>query len=794
MKTGFDNEKYLKTQSEHIRERIAKFGDKLYLEFGGKLYDDYHASRVLPGFEPDSKLRMLMQLSDQAEIVIVISAKDIDRKKIRGDIGITYDEDVLRLKQLFEDKGLYVSSVVVTHFTGQESALKFKERMTRRNINVYMHYFIEGYPSNIPLIVSDDGFGRNEYVRTTRPLIVVTAPGPGSGKMATCLSQLYHENKRGVKAGYAKFETFPIWNIPLKHPINLAYEAATADLDDVNMIDPFHLEAYGETTVNYNRDIEIFPVLNAMFEEIYGKSPYKSPTDMGVNMAGNCIIDDEVCCEASKQEIIRRYYTTLNRVVEEKANESEVLKIEFLMKQAGITTDDRKVTVAANDRAEKLGVPTAAIELETGEVITSKTTDLLGASAALLLNALKYLGGVDHDTHLISPEAIEPIAELKVRFLGGKNPRLHTDEVLIALSIASISDENAKVALSQIPKLKGLQAHTSVMLSPADIRTFKRLGVEVTSEPVKTVKKKSRPVLVIMAAGMGSRYGGLKQIDTVDDENDRIIDFSIYDAKRAGFKKVIFIIKKENLELFREAVGDSVSKYMEVEYVFQELDDIPEGEQVYPERSKPYGTAHAVRSARNVVNGPFAVINADDFYGREAFRKIYDFLEGSNDEQGNYCMVAYKLVNTLTMNGSVSRGIISVDENENLVDIEERSKVIKTAEGAAYTENDTDYISIPEETLTSMNMWGFTADFLEELDKAFTVFYKETLPKNVEKAECYLPFVVGDMIEEGRARVKVLSSSDRWFGVTYREDKEYVREKIAALKEEGVYPKELWKE
>ncbi len=490
MKTGFDNEKYLKTQSEHIRERIGKFGDKLYLEFGGKLYDDYHASRVLPGFEPDSKLRMLMQLSDQAEIVIVISAMDIDHKKIRGDIGITYDEDVLRLKQLFEDKGLYVSSVVVTHFTGQETAKKFKERMERRNINVYMHYFIEGYPSNIPLIVSDDGFGKNDYVKTTRPLVVVTAPGPGSGKMATCLSQLYHENKRGIKAGYAKFETFPIWNIPLKHPINLAYEAATADLDDVNMIDPFHLEAYGKTTVNYNRDIEIFPVLNAIFGEIYGQSPYKSPTDMGVNMVGNCITDDDVCCEASKQEIIRRYYTTLGRVVEEKANESEVLKIELLMKQAGITTDDRKVTVAAKERAEKLGVPTAAIELESGDIITSKTTDLLGASAALLLNALKYLGGIDHDTHLISPEAIEPIAQLKVKYLGGKNPRLHTDEVLIALSIASISDENAKVALAQIPKLKGLQAHTSVMLSPADIRTFKRLGIDVTSDPVRSVKKK----------------------------------------------------------------------------------------------------------------------------------------------------------------------------------------------------------------------------------------------------------------------------------------------------------------
>ena len=793
MKIGFDNDKYLKMQSEHIRERIGEFGDKLYLEFGGKLYDDYHASRVLPGFEPDSKLRMLMQLSDQAEIVIVISAMDIDRKKIRGDIGITYDEDVLRLKQLFEDKGLYVSSVVVTHFTGQETAKKFKERMEKRKINVYMHYFIEGYPSNISYIMSDEGFGKNDYIKTTRPLVVVTAPGPGSGKMATCLSQLYHENKLGIKAGYAKFETFPIWNIPLKHPINLAYEAATADLDDVNMIDPFHLEAYGVTTVNYNRDIEIFPVLNSMIEEIYGESPYKSPTDMGVNMVGNCIIDDEVCCEASKQEIIRRYYATLGRVVEEKANESEVLKIEFLMKQAGISTDDRKVTVAANARADKLGVPTAAIELESGEVITSKTTDLLGASAALLLNALKYLGGIDHDTHLISPEAIEPIAELKVKFLGGKNPRLHTDEVLIALSIASISDKNAKVALSQIPKLKGLQAHTSVMLSPADIRTFKRLGVEVTSNPVRTVtRKKDKPVLVIMAAGMGSRYGGLKQIDTVSDENDKIIDFSIYDAHRAGFEKVIFIIKKENHELFKEAIGNAVSGHMEVEYVFQELTDIPEGEQLYPERTKPYGTAHAVRSIRNVVNGPFAVINADDFYGRESFEKIYDHLEKVRDTEANYCMVGYKLGNTLTENGSVSRGICDVDENGHLVDIIERTSIIKTDDGAAYTENDKDYISISEESITSMNMWGFTADFLEELDREFTRFYKEDLPKNIAKAECYLPFVVDGMIKSGKATVTVLESSDRWFGVTYKEDKEYVRERIADLKAQGVYPKYLW--
>lgn len=480
---GFDNEKYLKMQSEHIEERINKFGDKLYLEFGGKLFDDFHASRVLPGFEPDSKLRMLMQLSDRAEIVIVINAADIEKNKMRGDLGITYDEDVQRLMKEFENHGLYVGSVVLTHYAGQVGAVAFKEKLEKENVKVYLHYTIEGYPANIPLIVSDEGFGKNEYIETTRPLVVITAPGPGSGKMATCLSQLYHDNKRGIKAGYAKYETFPIWNIPLKHPINLAYEAATADLNDVNMIDPFHLEAYGETTVNYNRDIEIFPVLNAIFEGIYGENPYKSPTDMGVNMAGNCIIDDEACKEASHMEIIRRYYTARNEIVKGKAKENEVYKIELLMKQAKISTDDRKVTVAAKQREEELGVPTAAIELADGTMITSKTTDLLGASAALLLNALKYLGEVEHDTHLISPEAIGPIQELKTRYLGGKNPRLHTDEVLIALSISALTDENAKKALEQLPKLKGCQVHTSVMLSDVDIKIFKKLGVDLTSEP-----------------------------------------------------------------------------------------------------------------------------------------------------------------------------------------------------------------------------------------------------------------------------------------------------------------------
>ncbi len=490
MKTGFDNEKYLKMQSEHIKERISQFGDKLYLEFGGKLFDDYHASRVLPGFAPDSKLRMLMQLSDYAEIVIVINAADIEKNKVRGDLGITYDVDVLRLRDEFQQKGLYVGSVVITHYSGQNSANQFKAKLEKKNIKVYLHYTIEDYPSNIPLIVSSDGFGKNDYIKTSRPLVVITAPGPGSGKMATCLSQLYHDNLCGIKAGYAKFETFPIWNIPLKHPINLAYEAATADLNDVNMIDPFHLEAYGVTAVNYNRDIEIFPVLNAIFEGIYGENPYKSPTDMGVNMAGKCIIDDEACCEASRMEIIRRYYAALNKMVQDDTPGNELYKIELLMKQEKISADDRKVTLACKQRAEKLGVPTAAIELSDQQIITSKTSDFLGASAALLLNALKHLAGIDHDVKLIKPEAIAPIQDLKVRYLGGKNPRLHTDEVLIALSLAACSDDNARLAMEQLPHLKGCQVHTSVMLSEVDVKIFKKLGVDLTSEPVQTSRKK----------------------------------------------------------------------------------------------------------------------------------------------------------------------------------------------------------------------------------------------------------------------------------------------------------------
>ena len=489
MKIGFDNDKYLKMQSEYIKERRGKFGDKLYLEFGGKLMDDFHASRVLPGFEPDSKLKMLLQMADEAEVVIVIGADAIEKNKKREDLGITYDKDVLRLIEEYRSYGLYVGSVVVTKYAGQSSADVFKEKLEKKNIKVYKHYIIEGYPTNVSHIVSAEGFGKNDYIETTRPLVVVTAPGPGSGKMATCLSQLYHEHNRGIKAGYAKFETFPIWNLPLKHPVNLAYEAATADLNDLNMIDPFHLEAYGETAVNYNRDIEIFPVLNAVFDQIYGESIYKSPTDMGVNMVGNCIVDDEIVREASNLEIIRRYYKSLLQMAQGEPVENDVYKIELIMKQAKITTDDRKVTVAAKDRAKLLGVPTAAIELSDGTIITSKTTDFMGASAALILNALKYLGGIDDNAHLISPKAFEPIQSLKTDYLGSRNPRLHSDEALIALALSALDDDNAKTAMEQLPKLAGCQVHTSDMLSDVDIKTFKKLKVDLTSEPVRTRNK-----------------------------------------------------------------------------------------------------------------------------------------------------------------------------------------------------------------------------------------------------------------------------------------------------------------
>ena len=483
VRIGFDNDKYLKLQSERIKERIAAFGGKLYLEFGGKLFDDYHASRVLPGFKPDSKINMLSQLKDEAEIVIVINASDIEKNKVRSDLGITYDLDVLRLIDAFRSYGLYVGSVCMTRFAGQPSAIAYQKKLESLGMKVYRHYSIPGYPSNIPFIVSDEGYGKNEYIETSRSLVVVTAPGPGSGKMATCLSQLYHEYKRGIKAGYAKYETFPIWNLPLKHPVNLAYEAATADLNDVNMIDPFHLEAYGETTINYNRDVEIFPVLSAMFEKIMGECPYKSPTDMGVNMAGYAIIDDEATREASRQEIIRRYYNALCQRRQGTADDDQVYKIELLMKQAEITIADRPVVTAANVKAEMTGEPAAAIELPDGRIITGKTSALLGASSAMLLNALKAMAGIEDDVQLISPDTIGPIQTLKVNHLGNKNPRLHTDEVLLALSICASTDAQAKHAIEQLQNLKGSEVHSSVILSQVDITTFRKLGINLTCEP-----------------------------------------------------------------------------------------------------------------------------------------------------------------------------------------------------------------------------------------------------------------------------------------------------------------------
>ena len=483
MKVGYDNDKYVRTQSAHIRERINQFGGKLYLEFGGKLYDDNHASRVLPGFQPDSKLQMLLQIKEQVEMVIAINADDIEKNKIRGDLGITYDRDVIRLIDVFRGFGLYVSSVVLTRFNGQAMAKAFQERLEAMDIKVYHHFDIPGYPANIAHIVSDEGYGKNDFIETTRELVVVTAPGPGSSKLAICMSQLYHEHKRGVKAGYAKFETFPVWNLPINHPVNLAYEAATADLSDVNMIDPFHLEAYGKTTVNYNRDVEAFPVLVTMFERILGECPYKSPTDMGVNMVGNCIVDDEVCKEASRQEIIRRYYTALCDQKKGKAADSQILKLELLMKKAGVSAEDRKVVAPALERAELTGKPAAAMELPDGSIVTGKTSDLLGACSALLLNALKILADLPDALHLIAPEVIDPIQHLKVDHFGNRNPRLHTDEVLIALSICAATDPLAERAMEQLDKLRGCEVHSSVILSAVDEKTFKRLGVNLTCQP-----------------------------------------------------------------------------------------------------------------------------------------------------------------------------------------------------------------------------------------------------------------------------------------------------------------------
>ena len=483
-KVGFDNQQYLQMQSQHIRDRIAQFGGKLYLEFGGKLFDDYHASRVLPGFEPDSKIRMLEQLKDKAEIIIAINAGDIEKNKVRGDLGITYDSDVLRLIDIFRGRGLLVGGVVVTRYTGQPAADLFQARLEGLGIKVCRHYPIDGYPHNIAKIVSDEGFGKNEYLETSRPLVVVTAPGPGSGKMATCLSQLYHDHKRGVVAGYAKFETFPIWNLPLKHPVNLAYEAATADLDDVNMIDPFHLQAYGETTVNYNRDVEVFPVLSAMFQQILGRCPYQSPTDMGVNMAGNCIVDDQACQQAARQEIIRRYYDALCKRRQGKGSDSAVYKLELLMQQAGVTADIRPVVTEANRVARETGEPAMAIELPDGSLVCGKTSDLMGCSAAALLNALKKLSGAGgHGVHLIAQSAIEPIQTVKVKYLGSNNPRLHSDEVLIALASSANAEPKAAEALRSLADLKGCQAHCSVILSPADEITYRKLGLQLTCEP-----------------------------------------------------------------------------------------------------------------------------------------------------------------------------------------------------------------------------------------------------------------------------------------------------------------------
>ncbi len=488
-KTGFDNKKYIELQSKNIRDRIAMFGGKLYMEFGGKLFDDYHAARVLPGFEPDAKVKMLLELKDDAEIVIAINADAIEKNKRRGDLGITYDLDTLRLIDAFRGIGLYVGSVVITRYTGQPLAEAFENRLKKLGVKVYRHYPIKDYPSNIPYIISEEGFGKNDYIKTERKLVVVTAPGPGSGKMATCLSQLYHEHKRGIKAGYAKFETFPIWNIPLKHPVNIAYEAATADLNDVNMIDPFHLEAYGKTTVNYNRDIEIFPVLNAMLEGILGESPYKSPSDMGVNMAGYGIVDDEAVRCAAKQEIIRRYYAALVSVRQGLAEQSDVSKIELLMNQAGVTAADRPVVKAALDKAEITGAPAVAIELANGRIVTGKTSSLLGPAAAMLLNTLKILAGIPDNIDLISPSVIEPIQRLKTEIMGNHNPRLHTDEVLTALSICAATSDMAKKALDTVKQLRGTEAHSSVILARVDDQVFRKLGVNMTCEPNYQTKK-----------------------------------------------------------------------------------------------------------------------------------------------------------------------------------------------------------------------------------------------------------------------------------------------------------------
>ena len=489
MKIGFDNEKYLELQAEHIRQRRARFGGKLYLEFGGKLFDDHHASRVLPGFKPDSKIKMLETMRDEVEIVVTINAGDIEKNKVRGDLGISYDEDVLRLIDVFRSLGFYVGSVVITRYAGQPNADAFIKRLTELGVKSYKHYPIAGYPSDVAHVVSDEGLGRNEYIETSRSVIVMTAPGPGSGKMATCLSQLYHEHKRGSNAGYAKYETFPIWNLPLKHPVNLAYEAATADLNDVNMIDPFHLEAYGETTVNYNRDVEVFPLLNAIFRRIYGESPYKSPTDMGVNMAGNAIIDDGVCQEASRLEILRRYYTGAVERARGKCDDTLIYKLEMVMQQAGVTPDTCPAVGASLKKAEETGVVSGAMVLHDGTVITAKTSPLLGASAALLLNALKHLAGINRKIDLIPASVIEPISHMKITYLDHHNPRLHSDEVLLSLAISGLTNPLAAMVQQELPALKGCDAHFSVIISEEDVKLYRRLGINVSCEPKYEIKR-----------------------------------------------------------------------------------------------------------------------------------------------------------------------------------------------------------------------------------------------------------------------------------------------------------------
>ena len=487
---AFDNEKYLKLQSEKIKERIASFGGKLYLELGGKLFDDYHASRVLPGFCPDSKIRMLTELRDDAEVIIAINTSDIEKNKVRGDLGITYDQDVLRLIDAFRAVGLFVGSVVMTQYRHTSLADAFCAKLESLGICVYKHYAISGYPYNIPLINSDEGFGKNEYARTTRPLVIVTAPGPGSGKMATCLSQIFHESRMGMRSGYAKFETFPVWNLALTDPVNLAYEAATADLHDVNMIDPFHLEAYGVSTVNYNRDVEAFPILRAILGGILGECPYKSPTDMGVNMLGFCITDADVAAEASKKEILRRYYAALCNKRKGSGTEVEIHKIEHLMQSLGISAETHRPAVgAALARAKETEGPAVAIQLPDGRIATGKTTPLLGASAAALLNALKILADIGKDVDLISRHVLEPIQKLKTENLGNRNPRLHTDEVLIALAVSAADSKKAARAMAVLGGLRDAEVHSTVILSSADTTTFRKLGLHLTSEPTYQTKK-----------------------------------------------------------------------------------------------------------------------------------------------------------------------------------------------------------------------------------------------------------------------------------------------------------------